>query len=324
MKNLIIISVALMFVACQTKEIGSQTNQLSVDANDRPVSIIQQKEKTFKFQHRLFVQNKKVEKTDLSGHLIAHSRFLFLDYIDIDHEEVFGYPSLLDKYPSESSLFTPYKLEDKRLKAQYEHLIGSKLKLNNHNRKQFDVEVVDLVIIGDRYVYPPYVAAVLDVPIDQNIYYAWTSSSSTLTYPFEALEDDSEGDVLTKFENSTAYGEFEEIFETSDEDIYPDLNVQAFEHYEGVKYFVVQYNAIGMCESLVDNLTAVYIEKNGNLQLVAMNQLDYYVIDLIDTNGDDYPELLGADFASSIVYTLENGEIEELKQLAWSSNGCPC
>jgi hypothetical protein len=68
----------------------------------------------------------------------------------------------------------------------------------------------------------------------------------------------------------------------------------------------------------------VYQKKDGKLKLIGMNRIDYFILDIIDFNGDDFPELLGGDFSSSIIYSLENGEIEEVKSLSWSSNECPC
>lgn len=309
------------FLSCTTKHVANR----SVDVLHHSV---EPKAKSNSENTKFWVKSRTRELTkyrftqDLSGNLVVHSRFLFLEDIEMTEEEVIQLTSMLSKYPSESSLLAPYQMNDDA-KQKYAHLIGKKIKVNNYNRKQYNVEIVDVVIVLDRMVREPYVAAVLNVPEGQNIYYAWTSNTRSFNYPFEEFESELKESILKRFENTSSYSRFEEFYQTREVE-YIETTIQAFEHVQGKKYFVVQSTVYGNCSALIDNLAAVYKLEDGKVKLMALDQLDYFIMDMIDQNSDDFPELLGGDFSSSVIYTLENGEIEVEKELTWSSSECPC
>jgi hypothetical protein len=323
MKNIILLLLSIILVGCQTNRMGDSRSSLH---HQDPIDPKRNHNRshTKSWYKKLMPEPVKTRLTkQLEGNLIVHSRYLFLEDLNLPKDYFEGKASLKDRYAVESSLLSPYAIDDKEMKLKYEQVLGREVVINNYDREQYTAKIIDVVLIEDRMIRTPYVAAVLEIPEDKNIYYAWTSEVGSIEYPFYSVESESIVEVRKRFENSSVYGYFEENYETHEIN-YSEVSIESYEHYEGKQYYVAQYQVIGYCESLIDNLVAVYQKKDGKLKLIGMNRIDYFILDIIDFNGDDFPELLGGDFSSSIIYSLENGEIEEVKSLSWSSNECPC
>ena len=270
-------------------------------------------------------------------HLMTHNSFAFLDYVDLGFDVIElqepreGFKDITEEYQVYSGSCKIFEVDDESMTRDYEHLVGAEFTLYDHNREEVNSKVERIVLVYDPYVELPYIAAAFSPSGEEDYYYryyGWTSRVGATSYPFmdkgSFYEEEANEKVLTKFQNSVEYSHFEEIFAMPDENDYTEIMAHEQEHFNGVKYHVVQFNSIGGCGSLIDNLTAVYTEKNGKLRLIAMDSMDHYFHDLIDIDGDGFPEIFGAEFSSSAIYTIRKGNLEQYKTVDWSIDECPC
>ena len=261
--------------------------------------------------------------------LITHNKFAFLEYLDPELEFGEGFREVSDRHEMYSGGCLVYEVDDQSFIEDYEGLIGSEYMVNNYSRDQYSAKVVQIVVIHDRYMEVPYLAAQLEfIGSDQYVYYGWASAVSATVYPYMELEtryeEMADENVMNLFHNTAEYSQFEEVFAMPDEELELELVEFEQEHFNGTKYHIIQYNAIGHCGSLYENLTAVYSERKGKYKQLAIGELDYFFQDLIDINGDGFPEFFGADFAASIIFSMENGRFEAIQEVNWSTDECPC
>lgn len=292
------------------------------------------------FQSRLNAINENNNDDEVGAyltegvHLVTHNNLVFLEFVDLEMDDarfadLEGYKDISESYNTYSGSCKIYELEDEALIEEYQYLIGSKYAVYNHNRDSETAIVEKLVLVYDPWVELPYVAAVFETTDEEySRYYGWTCRVGAISYPFldrgEFYEEDAETEIVNIFQNSAAYSQFEDLFAMPAEYEWTESKYSKFEHYDGTEYHIAQYNLIGGCGSLIENLTAVYSEVNGELTLLAMDHIDYYFHDLIDVNGDGFPEFFGADFSSSAIFTIENGKLVEMTAIDWSIDECPC
>lgn len=332
MKNSLVI-LSLVLFSCQRSDFNSR----SIDDSRQVLNLEAQKTSSIQHLKRLrsnkptvacYAQHKKQAIGE--NYLIAHSRFAFLGYAG---KEPISWEQLEDHtnaYEGESSIFYTFKLDVAQY-SQFEHLIGQKLVLNNGDREQMTRKIIDIVLVEDIYNELPYYAAVLETDPSKSIYYGWTSRYGSLSYPFREVQlvdsyatEESENPVLIDFQNTNEFTRFEEQYSTSNDEVYLELSGHEFESKGEERYMVVQYKAIGLCEGLVDETTALYAYNEMGWRMIASGSLGYFFKDLIDVNGDGFPEILGADFASSSIISIENGMFINTSELSWSTMGCPC
>ena len=274
--------------------------------------------------------------TEIHGNLVAHSKYIFLEYVEIEETEFDRMNELTDIYSGESSLFKSYKLTSPELQQKYSSLLNTTVILNNHNREQFTCTIVDFVIVNDRFNSPPYLAAVTNVDEEaENIYYAWASSNSKVKLDeFSLIESQlsyAESNeylgsfiiYMDAFQNMTFYTNFEDQLAEND-DFYVSIEFKKYESSEGKTFVIVQNRLTGMCESLIDSQVALFELKNDQVVLCGIGSLDRFVIDLIDLDGDGFPEILAGDFSSSGIYKLKSQVIKLKSEFSWSFSGCPC
>ena len=337
MKNHLLIGIALALVSCQTNDIISSgeiksTNESTVIAEKtKGISI---PDEQFQSLAEILLETKEVptieneETPSISNMLITHSRYAFIEYVDLDIEEMEGIADASDIYSTKSTICYTFFITDEKLSDRYESMIGQTLQVNNSDHQQYVTKIVDIVVVHDLYNEAPYVAAVLAVPQENDFYYAWTSEVANTSYPFRSTASyyaTDEGDQLqSTFQGTPQFHNFKQIYSQPEEEVDLEMNIEEFEHYNGTQYQVIQYNAIGVCGGMVDNVTAVYTIENGSYELLAIAQLDYFFEDLIDIDHDGFPEILGADFAASAIISIKDGGYEEHQGVSWSTMGCPC
>ena len=330
MKKLLILISGLALLSCQRSYI-QESNELNVQSS-----------KTNKFMsmnnnvHKMNLDLKGVHKMNDDEmlfhnqiHLVTHNQFMFLEFVDaeIDPNNP-GMKEISDDYELYSGSCHIYEVEADEISRDHDLMIGRAFQLNNHNRDQVSAVVEKIVIVNDAYAELPYYAAVLTIQDETWIYYGWTSGVGAMNYPFmdkgTYFEEEANERVLSAFQNSVEYSRFEDTKARLEQYDYEETSVHELEHFNGTKYYVVQYNTIGGCGSLMDNLTAVYSEKKGKLKLIAMDELEYYFQDMVDVNGDGYPEFIGAEFSASAIFSISKGRLNLLQQIDWSIDECPC
>lgn len=338
----IFLLLTVLLISCQRTPIQiekeNSENELSMVAH-----VAYRSFEVEMFQTRLnAIENLNNDEPEAGGflaqgvHLITHNSLVFLEYLDLEedvdeHHKGYleGYKDISEEYNTYSGSCKVYELEDEALKDEYEHLIGAAYTVNNHNRDSETVVVEKLVVVYDPWVDLPYVAAAFETSEKgYSKYHGWTSRVGAISYPFmergEFFEENDEEEIVIIFQNTPEYSQFEDLFVMPTEYEWTETKYSKFEHFDGTNYHVAQYNLLGDCSSIVENLTAVYSEIDGEYTLLAMDQIDYYFHDLIDINGDGFPEFFGADFSSSVIYTIENGQLNEKTSVNWSIDECPC
>ena len=330
MKTLSYLIIGILFISCQTKEFGSKgdikQSQLSlVSAKKVAKSDDSITEASLAVEDEF--DQKRFEMPD--NLLLAYSQYAFLNNVEIDVENHEGKLKLVKEDEDSYNLFDIYTIEDEKMKAPYKHLIGNKMKVNNHNRTSYQAKIIDIVLVFEMWGEMPYIAAKFDLPLEDNIYYAWTCSVANMPYPFMPSGVNSNGvehvELMEAFEARPEYSAALNLYDqTADEDQYSEVMIEEFEHFKGSKYQVVQFNVIGVCGGLVNDLTAVYKKGKAGYELLAIGELGYYVQDLIDVDNDGFPEVLGAEFTASAIFKIENQTFTLQEQLSWSSTECPC
>ncbi|OIQ31689.1 MAG: hypothetical protein BM555_05105 [Crocinitomix sp. MedPE-SWsnd] len=268
---------------------------------------------------------KQLRKSDFfKGNLVAHSNFVFLEYVDIAEQDFKKMNEVTEQFNVESIYMHAYKLDDAELLEKYSKLDGKEIQLNNYNRKQYKTKIVDFVIINDEHSEPPYLAAVVESQEEHDIYYAWSSETSIDPYPFEKQEFEEGGDEKfaimywdSKFYNdlSLKYGE---NYEYQRDDVFQ------FKSKDGEEFVLVQNCVIGHCEGMIESEFIVFKKVKEKYDIISSGALDHFVIDFIDVEGDGFPEVLVADFASSAIIDISKPKSAIKYSFEWSSQGCPC
>jgi hypothetical protein len=260
----------------------------------------------------------------INGNLVAHSNFFFLEYLDLDESDFEKMKEITKKYPGETFYLQVYELEDADLESKYSKVLNQELQLNNYDRKRYPAKVIDIVIVNDAYNEPPYLAAVLDNHREKDIYYGWMGKVSKKTYPFTKMEF-GEGlieEMILLSKEMGDYIEFELDEETDYE--YRSDRVFKFQNGKGEEYIVIQNCLVGGCETLIASDLMIYKKGIDGLILISRGYTDKYVIDLIDIEGDGYPEILIGSYASSAILDISKPKLSVKSSFGWSIEGCPC
>lgn len=97
-----------------------------------------------------------------------------------------------------------------------------------------------------------------------------------------------------------------------------------FEARKGEKYVLIQHNWIGDCESQAGNYSALYQVTGSGWFLQAEGELDHPFLDLIDIDGDFYPELLMGGISTTAIYEINYKGFSKKRWLTWSHGVCSC
>ena len=275
--------------------------------------------------HRL--QNFAAErvKIDFESELLSHGRFIFLDDVDLSQKQIESFKEITENYELDSDVTKIYDLEEHWLALKYDNAVNKKLTIYNHDRKTYAVRTKKIVLVVDQGYESPYLAALVDLPNEANIYYAWSSTNYRKNpYPFIKIEDEITNNLAQEeLDSLNEYQIVKEKFNQLKND-YDAIEVKVFEVKTNEKYVVVQHNWYGQCESLNYNYSAVYHVNPSGWALEAEGSLDKFCFDLVDVDFDGYPELLLTDFSSSAIYEMYKGSFKKKKELSWSFRGCQC
>jgi len=271
----------------------------------------------------LFRKNLK-KSTFFKGNLVAHSNFVFLEYLELDESDLVHMQEITNQFQAESFQFHAYKADGIEQLGKYSKLRGKEIQLNNYNRKQFKTKIIDFVIINDMYSEPPYLAAVVESQKGNDIYYAWSSETSINPYPFvkQELELGEDEKFVMMYWDSEFYQDltlkYEEDYEYQRDDVFQ------FKGEKGDEFVLVQNCVIGHCEGMIESEFVVFEKIEGKYEIISSGALDHFVIDLIDVEGDGFPEVLVGDFASSAIIDISKPKLRIKSSFGWSTQGCPC
>ncbi|MBI3134909.1 MAG: hypothetical protein HYZ14_09580 [Bacteroidetes bacterium] len=259
--------------------------------------------------------------------LITHSRFLFLDFAEDKKGQLANYKDITPAFEIASAVTRVYEIDHSTLALQYEDFVGRTVVVNSGDRTQITCKISKLVLVADQAYTDPYLAAVLEIPENTYLNYAWATTNKKLNpYPFSPIEDPLLSETaLTRFDSLYEYQLVrEKCAQKTDDFDYDETTVNIYEFRKNEKYILVKYDCVGMCGSLDESYAALYHVTPGNWVREAEGPIPFYFHDLIDVDGDMYPELLMSGFATTAIYEINFKGFSEMESVNWSTTECPC
>jgi len=266
-------------------------------------------------------------KFNFESNLISHSQFIFLEYSDMTKKQVKGFKNITKDFVLESDVTEIFDPGDHPLQLKYDDVIGRTITINNQDRSQFKAKITGVVIIVDEALRKPYLAAVVTLPAEKKSLPVWANTSSRINpFPFVKIQDELISDLaVTYFDSLAEFHVFQNQIEQEGSSYQYQVNdIQIYEARLNEKYVLVQHNWIGDCESLSHNYSALFHVTPTGWALETEGKMDQFCTDLIDTDGDFYPEFLMSDFSATSIYEINFKGFSKKTWLTWSSRGCNC
>ena len=167
----------------------------------------------------------------------------------------------------------------------------------------------------------------MELPEEASSYAIWANTSTRINpFPFIKTEDALISELaLTYFDSLAEFHVLQEqIFVSKNSFEYEEDEVHIFDARPKEKYVLVRHNWLGICSSISYNYSALYHVTPSGWVLETEGVLNEFFIDLIDTDGDFYPELLMGDIGSNSIYEINYKGFSKKRTLGWSSTICPC
>lgn len=276
---------------------------------------------------RLEVIQSHQEPFKLESGLVTHGNFLFLAFAPEKAGQLENYTEITDQFVLNSAVTKVYDIGHAALAVTYERFVGRTILVYNDDRAAVNCSIKQLVLVSDQACESPYLAAALEVPEGIILNNDWATTNKKLrAYPFtEIVDPETELLAMTYFDSLTEYHRVKDAYAANTADFdYEGTEVHVFEFRKNEKYVWVQYNFVGTCGSLEANYSALYHVTPGVWVREAEGALPLYFQDLIDLDGDLYPELIFTGFSETAIYEINFKGFSEVNHVAWSSNFCPC
>lgn len=268
------------------------------------------------------------ENFQLETGMITHGKFIFLEFAKEKQNQLHNYKDISGQYEYISNGTTVYNIQNTRLSLKYNEFVGRSVHTHN-NRETTVLTIKDIVLISDIAYGIPYVAAELDGTVAHSLAGGWATTNKRLNpYPFTQLEDENLVTLAyAHLDSLNEYRLFKDLQQQTAEGIdydYEESIAKIFEARPNEKYIFVSHSFIGGCGSIEKNYSALFHVTPGSWDCHAEGAIPEYFTDLIDVDGDQYPELLFHGFTSSYLYEITNKGFTEKISVQWSSDECPC
>ena len=259
--------------------------------------------------------------------IVTHGRFLYLERL----EELGA--DYLDNFTNEAAdfglnpdLVKVCHLRKSRFDLKYENYVGHTIRVYNSEREQTVAKMSRLVIVRDPQEEIPYLAVALSAADNADFHYTWANSNKRLNaFPFERTEDP----VLTEtaliyFDSLSEYHRVRDEVKVQTSIEYEDVEMYPFKYRKDEYYVFVQYSAYGSCSWREQGYSALYHVTPQNWSLEAEGYMPYFFSDLIDIDGDQYPELLMDSFSETAIFEINYSGFHKRKSAGWWTETCPC
>jgi hypothetical protein len=258
----------------------------------------------------------------IKANIVTHSGFLFLDFVPAKKGQLKNYQNISSEFDSTGITGTKfYDVQNSSLELQYQDFLGRTVVVNNNNREQLSCKISKFVLIDDPAYTDPYLAAVLQKPENTWLNNSWATTNKRLNpYPFAEVQNEELSQLaLMHFDSLTEYQNIKEIQPAEDA-----TEVRIFEFRKTEKYIVVRYYYLGACSAIEGNYMALYHVTPDNWVREAEGSIDMHFEDLIDIDGDLYPEFLMTGFNQSAIFEINYTGFSKMEFMKWSSLECPC
>jgi hypothetical protein len=317
----VLLPLLLLLISCQPADPANrvmggnlQGTQSVVPAYHAPVSgalrdhVAEQEDKRFK------------------SNLISFSRFIYLEEAKITLSDLRHYDDVSADYGLDSSVTRVYDIGHHPIEIKYDAVLGHGINVFTNDHRQYKARVKSAVLIYDPLQQKAYYAGVVDVPKEPGSYGAWVSHNNRLNpFPFIEEQNPQASDLaLVYFDSLAEFHVLKKEVEALKEYQYDVTETRIFNGRKGEKYVLIQHNWIGECEKLLHNYSALYHVTGSGWVLQTEGQLENLFVDMIDIDGDFYPEFLMGDFRSSAIYEITHKGFDKKKELVWNIMACPC
>jgi hypothetical protein len=320
--SIFLISIGL--TACQLNykpeqlaefDLGPTTNRFHLPA------IAQRIEKETK------IARYRQQQYEVKLELVSHGQFVFMEFADLDEAEVAALPVIADESGTISNGTTIFDLSAHPYFGKYEKFIGRTISVYDNRRIKRQPTIQKIVLIKDIAYDKPYVALALNLSDTTQIYCAFATSNKRMNpYAYTQMEDSEIAQIaLAHFDSLTEFQAVKSQLQANHPNAnFDENNVHIFEYRENEKYVFVQAIYLGDCSSYETGYSALYHVTRDNWVQEAEGEVPHFFKDLIDIDGDKYPELFFTDFANAFVYEITNKGFTEKRDITWSTDECPC
>jgi len=317
-------SIALVLTSCQLNykpeqvaefDLGPTSNHFHLPA------IAQRIDKETK------IARYRQQQYEVKLELLSHGQFVFLEFAELTEEEVTALPVIADESGTVSNATTVFDLSDHPYFSKYEKFIGRTISVYDIKRIKRQPTIQKIVLVKDIAYDKPYVALALNLSDTTQIYCAFATSNKRMNpYAYTQMEDAEISQIaLAHFDSLTEFQAAKSQLEVDHPDAnFDEYNVHIFEYRENEKYVFVQAIYLGNCSSYETGYSALYHVTRDNWVQEAEGEVPHFFKDLIDIDGDKYPELFFTDFADAFVYEITHKGFTEKRAITWSTDECPC
>lgn len=259
--------------------------------------------------------------------LMTQGQFVFLEFAELDEEEISTLPIMTDETNSVSSGTTVFDLTNHPYFSKYEKFVGRTISVYDARRIKRQPTIKKIVLVKDLVYEKPYVALKLNLADTVQFHSAFATSNKRMKpFPFTPIENPEIAQTaLAYFDSLAEFQLIRNMWQPSTiSSGFDNYEVHVFDYRENEKYVFVQAIYWGACGSYEAGYSALYHVTRDNWVQEAEGEVPHFFKDLIDIDGDKYPELLFIDFADAFIYEITNKGFTEKRAVTWSTDECPC
>lgn len=256
--------------------------------------------------------------------LITHSQFVFLEFADLAEDEISALPDITSESEYLSTAVSVFDLTKHPYFGKYEKYIGRTISVFDASKTNHHPTIKKIVLVKDPEMKSPYVALTLNLPEDQRLNDAFATSNKRMNpYPFVQTEaPEIAQTALAYFDSLSEFHRVKTEMKATGER--SDKYVWVFDVRPNEKFVFVQNQFIGDCEQMTTSYAALYHVTRDNWIQECEGEVLYYFRDMIDLDGDKYPELLMGTFAGTAIFEITNRGFTQKRAMSWASDECAC
>jgi hypothetical protein len=259
--------------------------------------------------------------------LLSQHQFIFLEDAMLEESEVDALPNITADFKNVSTAVIVYDLSKHDYAAKYSEFMGRTISVYDFNRVKSQLKIQRLVLIADPAFEKPYVALAVE-NTDQSLFYHGFATSDKRMNPFPFIEIENPEIAQTSlayFDSLSEYHRLKNEIENNQIEIESeDLEVRIFEWKKNDRFVFVQHRFNENCDQLYTSYAALYHVTRDNWIQECEGVLEYNFLDLMDSDDDNYPELLMAQPGVTAIIEINDSGFSVKKKIIWAEAECAC
>jgi hypothetical protein len=181
------ISISLVLTSCQLNykpeplaefDLGPTSNRFHLPA------VAQRIDKETK------IARYRQQEYEVKLELMSHGQFVFLEFAELDEQEIASLPVIPDEAGTISNATTVFDLTDHPYFSKYEKFIGRTISIYDVKRIKRQPTIKKIVLVKDMAYEKPYVALKLNLSDTTQIYAAFATSNKRMNpFLYTKIED---------------------------------------------------------------------------------------------------------------------------------------